>query len=75
MNIEDLKCCGNCKYMGFDNDGDVCLFSMMNKRIGMNIDGFVSPDNKCDKWEFDNKTSKQRKDDNSNLGYLNDNRC
>ena len=54
MNIEDLKCCGNCKsrcYLGQDKYFEEWCSKMQK----------TSSCEYCDKWEYDNLYKYQRK--------------
>lgn len=60
MNIEDLKCCGNCKYrlnLGFVqlSDGKILLESC--SQAGREY----KSNKKCKDWTFDTLKSKDRK--------------
>ncbi len=49
MNIEDLKCCGNCKH---SENWKECV-----------LEGDWSSYNYCDGWQFDNRSQEEREPD------------
>lgn len=55
INIEDLKCCGNCRYFSF--------LQAKNSLLGMNfcelIEEYIDVEY-CDYWEFDGWRSEDR---------------
>ena len=50
MTINDLKCCGNCKYYEHSYPNDYCDLSC--------LDIFVY--NYCDDWEYDKRSQKEK---------------
>jgi hypothetical protein len=67
MEIEDLKCCGNCKHLEWESEeielgGSVMDYfcSLSNSKGMINQSFFVS--HCCKKWEFDNCKENGRKE-------------
>ena len=56
MNIDDLKCCGNCdNFLGSVEDWFEC---------GIVIDKMSDYDQSCSKWKWDGDTKEVRQNDN-----------
>jgi rRNA maturation protein Nop10 len=56
METNDLRCCGNCGF--FTKKDDCPCIEIIDNEI-MEIE-CPSPNSVCDKWVFDNLTSKER---------------
>ena len=55
--IENLKCCGNCKHIAYDEQtGEL---SCENDHYPFRVTG------RCDNWTFDGKTREERNNDQS----------
>lgn len=53
MELDDLKCCGNCEYICVAVEGD--LYCSKHNPHAITFGG-ISPWDKCDEWKFDNKS-------------------